>query len=259
MIPMQPWSQDGADDFERDLLAAGSRERPSAHARQRTLALLGAAAATTVGSTSAAAATGSALLVAKWVGVGLAAGLLTLGAGHGIQLLARPTPAARPAAVAPLAPAVVATAQPVPSIDPVLPRAATAAPDSVRTLSAPAPLASQAPVPAEDGDAFTRELALIDSARAALAGGDAARCSQLLEEHARLPQRALGPEAEILAIEADLARGQAASAAARARSFLARSPRSPHARLVASLLATAEGDRAIDPGASGNGAAKEAR
>ena len=74
------------------------------------------------------------------------------------------------------------------------------------------------------------EIGLIDRAREALERGDPSGALAALDQHeAEFATGALDEEAELLRLEALLARGQAQAAAAMARAFLQSHPKSPHA------------------------------
>jgi hypothetical protein len=112
----------------------------------------------------------------------------------------------------------------------------------------PAPSVSPGPSiaavvpPAPPALALKREVELLDGARRALRVGDSEQAERALREHAReFGGGVLGPEAEVLRMEVLLKRGDRAGAAAAARSFLARVPKSPHAGRVRALLAAATG------------------
>ena len=96
------------------------------------------------------------------------------------------------------------------------------------------------------------EVTLLEQARAALAAGDTARSADLLDQHRRLADRLLAPEAELLAIELAFIRGDRRQAAAAARAFLRANPRSPHAQRARSLLGLAERDDGIHASESGH-------
>jgi hypothetical protein len=81
------------------------------------------------------------------------------------------------------------------------------------------------------------ELAMLEQARTLLSAGQSGPCLSLLNRYAaRYPNGAFADEAEVTRIEALQAAGEAATAAARARAFLARRTDSPHAGRVRSIL-----------------------
>ena len=86
-----------------------------------------------------------------------------------------------------------------------------------------------------------RELELIAQAREALTKGDARACLAAIAQHdAEFPDGQFMPEAAVMKIEATHASGDRAGARTLARAFLARSPESPYAARIRSLLATLE-------------------
>ena len=197
----------GADDFERALLRSASRDTGSSRARARCLAAAAGASLIT-GAAASAASAGTALLV-KWVGVGVVAGLTTVGAVQGgtyaIRALSGSSAAAQPSSSAhgraappkATAPgeeqvqgeAAAATALPpqLPDIDPN----ANTAPQATRSARN-----SSVAVFSEEDHTLDREVALLDAARNALSAGDARRALSLLAAQQRqFPRGSLGPEA----------------------------------------------------------------
>jgi hypothetical protein len=84
---------------------------------------------------------------------------------------------------------------------------------------------------------LAEEVALLDSARRSLMGGDAQGALRVLEKHARVfSGGALIADAAVLRIEALAARGDTAGAISNARAFLSAFPRDPHATHVQDLL-----------------------
>jgi outer membrane protein assembly factor BamD (BamD/ComL family) len=81
------------------------------------------------------------------------------------------------------------------------------------------------------------EIALIDRARAALAGGDPKQALAVLGTYSRsYPRGTLGPEATLLKIQAWVALGDRARARSLGRAFLEAHPKSPLAARVRSLI-----------------------
>jgi hypothetical protein len=117
-------------------------------------------------------------------------------------------------------------------------------PSRARTI--PARPASSAPSAAATATATARpaagrELELIARAREALTRGDARACLAALAQHdAEFPNGQFMPEAAVMKIEATHASGDRAGARTLARTFLAKSPESPYAARIRSLLATLE-------------------
>lgn len=117
----------------------------------------------------------------------------------------------------------------------------TAAPPRVRearsqSQRAPAPAAP--PVrPSPPSSTLAAQVALLDAARTAVSSGATAEALRLAERYrTEFPNGALSPEAEVVAIEALVARGAHADASERAGSFFARYPGDPHAARVKRLV-----------------------
>jgi len=109
--------------------------------------------------------------------------------------------------------------------------------DDLPTAAAPPP----APKPAARAAgsmSFDDELALVESARTALAKGDASACLARLDEYDRRVQKGtFEREVAVMRIEASIARGETARARSLGAAFLAESPNSPYANRIRSLLA----------------------
>ena len=85
---------------------------------------------------------------------------------------------------------------------------------------------------------FDDELALVESARTALAKGDASGCLARLDEYDRRVQKGtFEREVAVMRIEALIARGDTARARSLGEAFLAESPNSPYANRIRTLLA----------------------
>ena len=156
---------EGATDFERDLLRSWGREQPSDGARQATLALVAGAAAlgaSTTASTAAAAglkaATSSiapkvgtlgAGALAKWVLVG--AGVVALAAGGAAVEVARSSSRGTQATVvevgaaAPAAPPVASVAAPAPRPQPQASAVTATATETAAPMATPMATATSAP------------------------------------------------------------------------------------------------------------------
>jgi TolA-binding protein len=201
------------------------------------------AAAGTVGSAVVAgsgATTGitgtTALLVAKWLGIGVMSGVLTAGTANE---LARPSrdPAAetRAAISGDETPRAVAAPAPLVERRPAereVPQAA--APDSppVRRFE-PSP-----PPQIDDSRALAREVSSIDGAREALRTKDPDRALAELSRYERaFPSGSLAPEALYLQLEALLQRGDQFRARAVAEKLLRAHPKSPQAARARAVLA----------------------
>lgn len=89
--------------------------------------------------------------------------------------------------------------------------------------------------------ALTREVRAIDVARAALDRGDAGGALAALDQHDRdFPAGPLRTEADVLRVDALVARGNRAAAKALAQQLLARDPASAHAKHLRSVVGEAE-------------------
>jgi len=92
--------------------------------------------------------------------------------------------------------------------------------------------------PAEQGDALTRELRLVDGARVELAARPEQARALLLRHAADFPSGQLASEREVLLVDALIRLGRRDEAEAHARSLVAREPGSPYAKRVESLLSS---------------------
>lgn len=252
--------EDGASVLEHEVLSAWEDEKAPEGTRTRALHL----AAKTAGIAVVAAGTtkGLAGLGAKgfgwgtsWLVKGMAMGLFV---GASAALVATSMTAARPlaevneppvpltrtppgASAPPVAPIVVTEAAAAPTSAPLAtpkpkvhaaPRTPIAAPAAVPTLAA------QTPKPAPTGSStprFTEEVHMLGDAKSALAARDPERALLVLDTFATLyPSSGLTPEAEVLRIDAHVARGDRARAKALAATFLASRPSSPYRKHVQS-------------------------
>jgi len=277
MTDLKPLRESSTDGFARGLLESAFLDEPPRRSLRKTAAFLGmseAAATTLVASSATGAAPGAlgtaagalsasaaggkaALLVAlKWLGAGAIVGAATAG---GIDYLsdAPPThPAVAPASVAvpstagqhvepasePIRPATAPTAV---TADPetARPRAGVARDLGVKTrIADTSPLAAAKPgsvdTPALDG-----EIRRLDRARAALAQGSSeAALAELAAYENERKTAVLEREANVLRIDAMLARGDREEARTLARRYVAAHPDDPHARRLRQLLES-EGER----------------
>ncbi len=266
MTELIPLARSASDDFEKELIRSARTDGPGPGAKLKMLvAFGGGAAATSAAGVAQAAATSGAVKAAatgstlaagtaaaghgavatgvgkvatlslvKWLGAGALAGTL-VSAGATAVMPSRSTGSevARPRAAAtadvtepaaPSRPAAGALAQvPAPELSDE-----TAADDTV------SPVVSGSP--AAKGDVVA-ELKLLDEARKAVASGDPKAALTALDTRDRKHSRgALGPEAEVLRVEALFAAGDRRAAAARAKRFLRQHPGSPHEGRVRTLL-----------------------
>jgi hypothetical protein len=243
---------EGATEFEAKLLAAGQRDAVSQRSRRRVLAGLGLSAAfgASAASSSASAVTAGLLTGVKWIGICALGGL---GIWGGTQLLER-NPERRGGAATisqrsslPQNATQKNTAQSKVDAIAAAPVSASATPAGfpptptrssiVRLGQRDARRANSEPPQHRVRDTLRDELAMLDEARKALAGGDANRALRLLDDHGRVyPVRRLGAEATVMRIEALRARGDLAQAASIGERFLAQHPNGPYATRVRSLI-----------------------
>jgi hypothetical protein len=272
------WIDEDATQAERRLLLSARDDGPTRGSRERLFVALGIGGATALGAAAASAtathlsAAGStlaasgaaaalskavpsgagvtALAIMKWVGIGAIAGLVTTGTANLIDAPAAAAPAAARGEKAPdernarasavYAPAALAT-PPTPAETPAIeqeippPPAPAAAAPTVQKVSAPKPVAG---TPTAN---VGKEVSTLDRAREALAAGDTPSAFQALGQHeSEFAAGVLRPEAELLRIQALIARGEYNSAAVMARGFLMKNPKSPHVGRVRALLAQAK-------------------
>lgn len=179
-------------------------------------------------------------LAAKWLIWGVLSGSALTAVGlrvsHHRPPQASPTPSA--AITVPAAPNSTSTAQvereaKVQEERTKAPSAVKPTPHSARPHQAP----TRSAEPVAPSSTLAAQVALLDSARTAIAAGAFAEALRLADRYrADFPAGELGPEAEVVAIEALVARGDRAAASARAARFLARYPGDPHAARVKWLV-----------------------
>jgi len=240
-----PEHECSADErFERLLLdSARSDELPrdTAAAWQKFDAALRGVNLLAAGAGSALAARkAQRWLAAKWLIWGALAG----SALTALNLRPRHT---SPTETAPSIPVPVA-ASATPSIAPSAPLAAaapqrepTAPPTTARKPVAHSrralPSRATAPATPRPNSTLAAQVARLDIARSALANGEYAEALRLADGYrADFPTGELGPEAEVVAIEALVARGSRTAASERAARFLSRFPGDPHATRVQWLV-----------------------
>lgn len=250
---------------QRTLAALGLGVGVGVLGASATAAATTAAATTTATATVAATATATPAVKAaaslgllKWIGIGVASGALVVGAAEVAQSVSPPPAHLAPAAIEDHAPAAIparpssakgvapapaeATEAPAPATNEA-PVVAAPAPIEAASAVAPsveAPRAARSASPTPAPSALADEIAALDGAREALASGDAGRALRALDARDRaFPRGALGPEAMVLRIEALALRGDRAAATRLGESFLAASPRSPHASRIRTLLGIA--------------------
>ena len=230
-----------ATDFERRVLEAAVRQKPSPASTARMAAALGVTA-TAIGTATAANALAAGAAVSKataagasavwpWVSAGVI-GLVVAGAVVGTRVgrPAREPHAARPAVTPPAAPAP-ATPEPMapalaPAVTPALAPGAIAQSQRARAV----------PTAGDLGD----QVALIDSARAAVSTRDGRRALEILRRYQeRYPAGSFRPEAAAIKIEALMKLGREAEARPLAERFVAEHRGSLLARRVAEVAGLA--------------------
>lgn len=223
--------------FEAELLRAGREDAMSEQSGRAILTALGVASPV---AASGAVAVGGKLALLKGVfiaaGIG-AAGTLAIWGGH--ELMKDPVlvPAVAPPVAAPAAPLQTIEAIDVGEL-PTTDTSATETDDEATPSDEPAPARRPSAAPTTTKlDTLPLELEAIDNARKALAQGNAALASRLLDRYsARFPKPRLGAEATVLRIETLIARGDRGAAARYGKAFLQNNPKSPYARRVRSLI-----------------------
>jgi hypothetical protein len=220
-------------DFASELLRSGLSDNIPAASARTIMAGLGVASPVAAAGAAGAATTAgslltvkSALLVAS-LGVGGAAALFGGQAlfADGGQLSAPSVSRVEAPAPALVAAPVIEESEPV-----VAPETAADDAPTPNSVAPPRAVSSKA-------DTLALELEAIDQARSALAGGDHALASRLLDRYAaRFPRAHLGAEATVLRIQTLAARGDSRAAARLGKSFLAKNPNGPYARRVRSLV-----------------------
>jgi len=260
------WREEGADDFERDLILSARRDQPGPNAFRRTLAALGVGVSLPLGAVGVAqgailapAKIGGVVLT-KWLATGALVGVVTAGgarvaehalapkvptvtttaavARHGAASTRSALEGAPTEANAP--PVSPEPAEPPPPVDAKPGAEATPTPLATavakRSDSAP-PSRAFEPLAPPDQAALKREVAAVDAARAALRSGDARGALGLLALYDKgFPGGVLSPEVSVLRVRALLAVGERARAEEIARRVIDADPAGPHADVVRSLL-----------------------
>lgn len=236
----------------RALLRAGLEEGPQPGALRATALALGVTASLALTAPATAMVAPSlALVTAKWVAVGTLAGVALAGGVNALTTPVAEAPARSPTSISPgprELPAPLPVVRALPSVPAapaeLAPPAVARSPASVSKPAEPPPLATTLAVPDKgarpDRPDLAVEVATIDAARRALAGGDArAALAQLEQYDARERTGTLDREAQLLRIDALLGAGQRAGAHQLAAQYLGRFPQDPHAARLRALV----GDR----------------
>ncbi len=237
----------GADcsQFEAEILRAGREDAMTEKSGRAILVALGVASP--VAASSAVAVGGKlALLKGVFIAAGIgAAGTLAYWGGSELMQASTPAPAAAPPAVVATPAAAPAKIEAIdvgdlPKTDTSEAAASAKEPEPARRPAVTAPASTKL-------DTLPLELEAIDNARKALAQGNPALASRLLDRYsARFPKPRLGAEATVLRIETLIARGDRGAASRYGKAFLQNNPKSPYARRVRSLI----GDTAGGPDSS---------
>lgn len=216
-----------------------ARSEPLADAAQeRALARIEASIAPVAPVAPALAAKLGPLLVALAAGGAVGAGVTSKLQEPKIVYVERPlaeSPPARPSSPESAAPVEVHAEPP-----PESPKSAAHAESARARPPRPSTSSSVAPEPSPSNaspiDTLARERALLDTARASLAKGDAAAALAATERHAReFPRGQMAEEREVLAIQSLAKLGRASEAETRAADFKSRYPRSVLSAVVDSV------------------------
>jgi hypothetical protein len=233
------------------LLRAGADEAPSSRAVERTVAALGAGAATlgvvTAASSAPAivgAATATSLGVAgtvKLLAIGAVAGLASGGALLGVTKAVEQSASKPVAAVVP-AVSVAAPVEAVPLPPALVPEAPPAVEPPAVEAPAPRPAATSAP---SVGSPLAAEVALVDRAHGVLRSGNARGALAILAAYeSSFESPRLLPEVFALRMEASERAGDEVGARKWASRLVSRYPRSAQAARARTLLeGPAEGER----------------
>jgi hypothetical protein len=267
--------EEGADEFELELLRSAAKDVGSERLMKRTLGAVAAASALTAAGAAGQAAAiskASALFGAsKWI-----AALVIAGSGAALAIHAsRPVPerAQAVASIAPAAssaatrameapaeaarttqegqapPAATSATEEPPAARPKRPEPRHPAPASpIQAEAASSPPGARPPDVSNEGappaasardarSSLAAEVHLLDRARAALARGDASGALRELDRHrVEFPRGALGPEVTVLRIEALARSGDRAAAEKLAERYLGSSPNAAHSTRIRSVL-----------------------
>jgi hypothetical protein len=238
-----------SDDAVR-LMQSVSHDAPSAQARARTLAALGIPA--TVALAGKAVAATALVTTTKWLIAGAGVAVVAFGLSRGIVNSSRSSEADEGAAASKwvhdknIRPSIVAPTRPTDTspqagIGSSAPRKAS----PPERISNPAQMIAVTPEPVHTESQLVKEVAALDVARKAALAHEPARVLALLDAYQReFPGGALGPEAQVLRIEALAGSGQMDKARALARKLLKADPTAPLAdRVRAAVPEVADQER----------------
>ena len=236
-----------ASDLERRLLEAARHEQPSSELSARMAHAIGvsmppagnaAGAGEGPGKAASKAASASSSLL-PWVSGALATAVVV---GAFLATRLRATASASPAVAAPVASVPAAQSSALAAPPAVMPRAEVPS-NAAEELpaSVPAPLASPRGRGGTTAGALAHQIALVDAARAALAGGGAERALAIVREYqAQYPTGTFRPEVAAVKIEALVNLRRATEARTLAERFVAAYGASPLADRVARLAGLAQ-------------------
>ncbi len=240
---------------------AGAAANASAATTAVAAVKVGAAASTAAKVGTAASGIGAAgsvgipmLMVAKFVGIGAIAGLVTVGGMQVVQRAAESSHRMQTAASATAAPSGGGM-QSTPAVATALPRASASADEEPGAGTSAVPVAAPSQMQrgedtdesepgvadaAGGGPSLTAEVAALDRAREALAAGRGAEVLRELDSYERgVRTGVLDPEATVLRIDALQQVGNRAAAAELARKFVATHPSSAHAPRLRAMIEAA--------------------
>lgn len=241
----------GAGDWARSVIRSARLDVPSPRLKRdllRNIAAAGGAAGVATATASAKALGG---LVLKWLTLGVAVGVLSVGTAFYLRRAA-PRRASVPGNATAMhsmpnagVPAEVSARSPLPSLQ-ASSVATLAVPPAAASIAEPHARPSPPPASAMNRESpasqsqISEEIAAIKSARDALASHDATGALSALDRYRRTyPAGLFGVEAQVLRIDALLELGQYAAARELAQRFLAAQPDSPYARHVRSVASAA--------------------
>jgi hypothetical protein len=237
---------DGADEFERDLLASARKDAGSDRALGRTLSAIGAGlgASLVKGTASGAVAIGLGL---KWGAIGAIGGAIAISGYAAIEWgVLRPHGEMRPvssvARIASTAPAMPAASVPAPVAEEPAPLPTEMPPARARRAEpAPVPALEPAPSaapPADETTTLAAEVQSLGEAQTALDRGSPRLALDRLDRHDRaFPRGRLEPEAAVLRVRALIRSGDRGSAQRLGNAYLAEHPTCASAVVLRSLLA----------------------
>jgi hypothetical protein len=234
--------RDQLDGFGKSLFDAGDLDAPKDGSAEKLLVALGigtaitaasatAAAATTTAASAAPAAASGGGVIAMATKIAILAVVTTGGAVAVDRMIEKPTPIIVAPATTPSAAAVSA-----PIAHPTSVAATT--PEALPDALPDAPAAMKKPAASAPALTLTEQVELVDAARAELAAGNA---DGALAATRRFEQKlgaaaALHPEVMLVAVQAHLARGDAASARRVETALRKQHPTSAAARRAAELV-----------------------